>query len=133
MRLSLSRIATIAFAVIAIGTAALPSVSFAADTSTTGVTLVNPLGSSDVRVIIGQVIKAFLGLSGSIALVMIIYGGFLWLTSNGNPEKIDKGRKVLVWAVIGLAVIFSAFTITNAIITGIATGTTSSSATTTTP
>lgn len=90
-----------------------------------GVALTNPLGTSDVRVIIGRVIQAALGLSGSIALLMIIYGGFLWLTSGGNTEKIEQGKKILIWAVLGLVVLFSAYTITNAIIQGITTGNTS--------
>lgn len=114
MRLRSSHLVTAACALAVLGSAIVPSIALA-----DGVNLTNPLGSSDFRVILGSVIKAFLGLSGSIALVMVIYGGFLWLTSNGNPEKIDKGRKVLVWAFVGLAVIFSAYTLTSAIISAL--------------
>lgn len=89
---------------------------------TEGVNLVNPLGTSDVRVIIGQIIQAALGLTGSIALVMFIYGGFMWLTSQGNAEKIEKGKQILIWATIGLVIIFFAYTIVNAVISGITTG-----------
>ncbi len=89
----------------------LPSAALAQD----GVTLVNPLATTDIRDIIGIVIKAALGLSGSIALVMFIWGGFLWLTSQGNTEKIDAGRKTMTWAAIGLVVLFSAYTIVNAV------------------
>lgn len=101
----------------------LPSTVLATDTTSTGVNLTNPLSTSDVRVFIGQLIKAALGLSGSIALLMFIWGGFLWLTSNGNAEKIDKGRSVLIWATIGLIVIFFAYTIVNAVLTAITAGT----------
>lgn len=80
-----------------------------------GVALVNPLGSSDVRVIIGYLIQAALGVSGTIALAFFIWGGFLWLTSQGNTDKIKKGRDTLIWAAIGLAIIFSGYTLTNAI------------------
>ena len=103
-----------------------PLAALAESTATTHVALSNPLASNDVRVIIGTIIKAALGLSGTIALVMIVWGGFLWLTSQGNAEKIEKGKQVLLWATIGLVVIFFAYTIVNTIITGL----TSASATT---
>ena len=99
-----------------------PSTVLAATTSDDGVNLANPLGTDDVRVIIGQIIKAALGLSGSIALIMFIWGGFLWLTSNGNAEKIEKGRGVLIWATIGLVIIFFAYTIVNAVLTALTSG-----------
>jgi len=89
-----------------------PSFAHASD----GVSLINPLATDDIRVIIGIVIKAALGLSGSIALLMFVWGGFMWLTSQGNAEKIEKGQKILTWAAIGLVVLFSAYTIVNAVI-----------------
>ena len=59
------------FFIIACALLLLPSNVLAATTTTsTGVNLVNPLGTSDVRVIIGTIIKAALGLSGSIALTV---------------------------------------------------------------
>lgn len=100
----------------------LPVTVLAQTTSDTGVNLVNPLGTDDVRVIIGQIIRAALGLSGSIALIMFIWGGFLWLTAAGNAERIDKGKSVLTWAIIGLVVIFFAYTIVNAVLSAITTG-----------
>lgn len=93
-----------------------PLTVLAESTATTHVSLTNPLATDDVRVIIGQIIKAALGLSGTIALVMVIWGGFLWLTSQGNTEKIEKGRNVLLWATIGLIIIFFAYTIVNTVI-----------------
>ena len=43
------------------------------------------------RVFTGNVIKALLGLSGSIALLMFVWGGMQWLISVGNPERIQIG------------------------------------------
>lgn len=96
-----------------------------AEGSTT-VTLYNPLGSndydSDVRIILGRVIKGLLSIIGSIALLMFVYGGTLWLTSAGNPEFIKKGKDIIVWSVLGLGIIFSAYAITNALINALTTG-----------
>jgi len=79
------------------------------------VALVNPLGTTDVRVIVGRIISAVLAVSGTIALVMFIYGGLVIMTSNGNSENFTKGRKVLIWAILGIIVITSAYVITNTV------------------
>lgn len=80
------------------------------------VTLTNPLCSDPnnpncvgVPEILGRVIEAALGIVGSIALIMFIYGGFMWLTSAGNATMVDKGRDAMIWAAIGLGVIFGAY------------------------
>jgi hypothetical protein len=65
----------------------------------------------DFRDVFGNVIKAMLGIIGSIAFAMIIYGGFLYLTSAGAPETITKAKNIVVWAALGLAVIFAAYAI----------------------
>ncbi|MFC1612562.1 pilin [Patescibacteria group bacterium] len=74
-----------------------------------GGTKANPKGTIEIATIIGQVIKAVLGIVGSIALLMFLYGGFLWLTSRGNEQNITKGKNVLIWATIGLTVIFLSY------------------------
>jgi len=68
------------------------------------------------QIIIGKIIKAALGIVGSLALLMFIYGGLLWMTSAGNQEKVDQGRKIIVWATAGLAVIFLSYAIVNFVI-----------------
>jgi hypothetical protein len=60
---------------------------------------------------IGRVIKLIFGVSGSLAFAMILYGGFLWLTSGGAPETITKAKNIVIWAVLGLMVIFAAYAI----------------------
>lgn len=93
--------------------------------SQSGGSLINPLenvcksgtsGQQCLQLVIGNVIKGALGLTGSIALLMIIWGGFLWLTSMGNNERVEKGRNVLIWATIGLALIFGAYGVTSYVI-----------------
>ncbi len=71
--------------------------------------LVNPLGTTSIPQLIGRVIKAILGIVGSIALLMFIWGGFLWMTAAGEAKKVEKGKETLVWATVGLATIFFAY------------------------
>ena len=56
-------------------------------------------------------IRAVLGLTGIIALIIIIYAGFLYLTASGKPEQIKKAQGMLVYAAIGLVLIFGAYTL----------------------
>lgn len=78
--------------------------------------LPNPLGTTDIRVIIANIIRAALGVVGSVALLMFIYGGFLWMTAAGNEKKVQQGKDTLVWATLGLAIIFAAYAILNFVI-----------------
>ncbi|MBI4281079.1 hypothetical protein HY628_02700 [Candidatus Uhrbacteria bacterium] len=75
----------------------------------TVVQLQSPINAPTVQALAGDIIRAVLGLVGSLALIMFIYGGFLWLTSGGNPDKIKQGRDTLIWAAIGLVFIFSSY------------------------
>jgi len=79
------------------------------DTNT--VNLQNPLSTSDPAEIMANVIKGILGLTGVIALVAFIAGGVIWMTSGGSAEKVKKGRDILVWAVLGLFIVFSSYSI----------------------
>ena len=71
----------------------------------------NPLGTSTIQGVVGQIIKAFLGIIGTVSLVMFIYGGMLMLTSAGAAEKIKKGQQTLVWASLGILIIFASYAI----------------------
>ena len=86
------------------------------------VTLTDPLGGASIPTIIGRIIKAALGVSGSLALIMFIYGGFIWMTSGGDKEKITKGRKTLVWAVLGLVIVFTAYILVDVVLTALTSG-----------
>lgn len=74
-------------------------------------TLPNPLGTAntDINTLIGTIINAILGIVGSLALAMFIYGGFTWMTAAGASEKVQKGKDIVIWATIGLIVIFSSY------------------------
>ncbi|MFA5163455.1 MAG: pilin [Patescibacteria group bacterium] len=74
-----------------------------------GACIDNPIGANSFQALIGKIITAVLGVVGSLALVMFIFGGITWMTSGGSPDKIKKGRDIVVWAVIGLVIIFSSY------------------------
>jgi len=79
----------------------------------------SPFTSADIPSLIGNILRVALGFTGVVALIMIIYGGFLWLTSGGNADRVKKGRDTLVWAILGLALIFGAYAIVNTVVGGV--------------
>jgi len=84
------------------------------------VCLTNPLGAEVTpQIFIGKIIKAILGVVGSLALLMFIYGGFNWMTAAGSPEKVEKGKQILLWATIGLIVIFTSYALVKFVFTSL--------------
>ncbi len=83
--------------------------------------LENPLGNDNTspQKLIGNVINAVMGIVGSIALLMFIFGGLTWMLSGGSSEKVKKGKDILVWSAVGLAVIFSSYALVYFVITKI--------------
>lgn len=69
------------------------------------------LGTTDLKQTVINIVNYVLGLLGLIAVIIIIYAGILWLTAAGNEERVDKAKKVLSAAVIGLIVILLAWAI----------------------
>ena len=65
-----------------------------------------------VEPIIGNIISVALSFLGIIFLVLMIYGGYMWMTAAGNEEKAKTASKLIIAAVIGLLVVVAAFAIT---------------------
>ena len=77
------------------------------------------LSGTDPRIIIVKIINVSLGLLGIIATMLIIYAGFLWMTGGGDQTKVDKARKIIFSAIIGLVIILMAFAITRYVSTSL--------------
>lgn len=58
---------------------------------------------SDLSKYVGNVLLAMIPLIGIISFIMILVGGFTFLTGAGNPESMKKGKGVLGGAIAGLA------------------------------
>lgn len=82
-------------------------------------TLADPLGGATPQIMIGKIISATLGIVGSLALIMFIYGGFTWMLSAGNAEIVTKGKNILIWATIGLIIIFTSYALVKFVFKGI--------------
>lgn len=69
-------------------------------------------GSSDLQQTVIAIIQWILGLLALIAVIMILIGGFKWMTAGGNEEKIESAKKLLTAAIIGLVIVLLAWAIT---------------------
>ncbi len=69
------------------------------------------IGTADLQATVIKIIQFVLGLLGLIAVIMILWGGFMWLTAGGNEERVAKAKKIISAAVIGLIVVLLAWAI----------------------
>jgi len=80
------------------------------------VQLDNPLNlSTDVRVIIGTIIKGLLGIMGALSLLMVVHGATGWILAAGSAEKISASSKQMLWAVLGAVLTAASYIILSGI------------------
>lgn len=70
---------------------------------------------SNVENFIRNIIQIIAGLAGLIATGFFVAGGFGYITSSGNPENLEKSKRTLLYAAIGLAITIGAFVLSNII------------------
>jgi len=63
--------------------------------------------------IAGAIIGTFLSFLGIIFLILIMYGGFVWMTAGGNEMKVLKAKQVLTQAIIGIIIVLAAYSMTS--------------------
>lgn len=74
------------------------------------------LTNQDVRFTIARIINISLSILGTVVVVIMIIAGFEWMTAGGNSDKVDEAKKRITHAIIGLAIILSAYAITNFVV-----------------
>lgn len=63
----------------------------------------------DVVDILGNIRDWFAGIVAIVAVAMILWAAFLYMTSAGDDNKITQAKKTLVWAIIGIIVALAAY------------------------
>jgi PKD repeat protein len=72
--------------------------------------------NDDIRSFIITTVNFALGFLGLLAVVMIIYGGFLYVSSAGETEGPDKAKKIILYAAIGILIILGSFAFVNTVL-----------------
>lgn len=66
-------------------------------------------GSNSPEQIIIALINWVLGILALIAVVLVLTGGFKWMTAAGNEEKIEGAKKLIIAAIIGMVIVLAAW------------------------
>ncbi|HLD31373.1 MAG TPA: pilin [Patescibacteria group bacterium] len=69
------------------------------------------LGNQDLRDMISNIINVALSMLGIVAVVIVLAGGFKWMTAGGNEDKVAEAKKLIIAGVIGLGIILTAYAI----------------------
>lgn len=75
---------------------------------------------------IAKVVSYIMGFIGVVLIVVIIYGGFLYMTSRGNEKQLETAKNVLTYAIVGIVIVFASYIIARFVISALTAGSTQS-------
>lgn len=93
--------------------AGFPTVALAATTCGSG--LCNPLGYESLTTFLANILKIVSQIGFPVIVLFIVYIGFLFISAQGNPEKLSKARSYFFWAVVGALIVLGASALSLAI------------------
>lgn len=73
--------------------------------------LTSTLGGATLTGLIQSILQVILGFLGVIAVLIILWGGFIWMTAAGDEDKVSKAKQMIYSGIIGLVIIFAAYAI----------------------
>ena len=79
------------------------------------------INNGDLPTMIGVIVGALLSFVGVLFLILMIYGGVMWMTARGNEQQVEKARSLIIAAIIGIIIVLAAYAITmfiGSIVTG---------------
>ncbi|MFA6458003.1 MAG: hypothetical protein WCV72_01255 [Patescibacteria group bacterium] len=82
-----------------------------------GIVITGIDGTTNLRAAILKWTNFFLSFLALIAMIFLIYAGFLYVTSMGNDEQAKKAKNIIIWVVVGIIVIMIAYSLVNTLIT----------------
>ncbi len=82
---------------------------FGIDQTNTSISPILGDADQDPRKIASRIITLVLGFLSLIAVVIVLFGGFKWMTAAGNEDKVEEAKKILGAGVIGLFIVLAAW------------------------
>jgi len=77
-------------------------------------------GVGQIQTFIQSVIQILVTLAGAVSVGFFVLGGFGYITSSGNPEKLDRSKNTIVYSAVGLTIVLASFVLSS-IVTQLAT------------
>lgn len=78
---------------------------------TSDVTISSDIDKRPLGDVIKSMVNYFIGFLGFIGVIVFVYAGVLWVTSGGNDEQIEKAKKMMTYAALGLLIVILSFSI----------------------
>lgn len=75
--------------------------------------------ATDANELLIVVTNWVLGIVGAVAVLFIIYGGFRYITAQGNSQQMDTAKNIIIKAIIGLVIVVVAYVIVNVVVTAL--------------
>jgi hypothetical protein len=72
--------------------------------------------ANDLPTTVGKIINVFLAFLGVIFVILMVYAGYLWMTSLGDSARTKKAKELMTDGVIGLVIILAAYSISNFVV-----------------
>ncbi len=69
------------------------------------ITIPNPLAAQSISDLLNKIIDFLIIIASPILVIMVLWAGFLYLTSGGDPTKVQTANRTLLWAAVGFAII----------------------------
>lgn len=77
------------------------------------------LPTGDIRTVIARIINVAMGFLGIIAVLIILWGGFTWMTAGGAEDKVEEAKKIITAGIIGLIIVVTSYAIARFVVTSL--------------
>lgn len=67
--------------------------------------------------LIGGIVQIALLVIGAVLLLLLVYGGYIWMIARGEADKVKKAKEIITNAIIGIIIVFAAYAISSFILT----------------
>jgi len=112
----MKKIATLTTSIAFFSLMVLPALAAADDPFGLGYGTYLGLGTNDIKQGIMTIVQYLLGFLGIVAIIIMLYGGFTWMTAAGNEEKVGKAKQIISAGIIGLVIIFVSYALVTFVI-----------------
>ncbi len=93
----------------------------AADMLPTPTEITGAATSTNASALLATVTQWILGIVAAVAILFIIYGGFRYITANGNSQQMETAKNIIIKAIIGLVIVVVAYVIVQVVIAALVT------------
>lgn len=77
------------------------------------------IATDDLPSFVSTMIRWILGIIGVLLVALFVYGGVLYATSAGNEDRVETGKRVMIYAIIGTVIVFAAFVVSDFVISAL--------------